>query len=448
MELESRSLPKEDSSQANNPIKHAAIKKTVPARRASTPKPTTVSMNDSEFLPSDGRLAKDPMLNEPQKNGKPDNAQLRLVEKTVPPAVSTMDKGKARITTLPTMQLDINKDSLQKEGETEKYNVEYAASKPVEADDITTEDDITNCVGYKATIYDTSLVVCTLNGCNKYFTRMDKFSHHRKREHDTTDVVTDIWIFGNMNRGENTTNNISKITESTNTPRVEKASTEKNEKNVSLPVNAPLNSMKTEKTEVSLSSLPENSARAASTGTPTGASTGASRNRRPKEQELITSSPIDNSLTNKRTRDQVPIEDSKKETSGNKRRETQPPQFSGLNNGEVRQQQQRQPRRYPIEEEQIIGPDGRIRYQPRGNRGQNANPVYGMPYDTGDPRYYSAMIHHPMNFGLYSELPPPPPPPRYDGGYGDMPYGQFYGGGHRRFLNSPPPPPPQPRRSR
>ncbi|PKC76040.1 hypothetical protein RhiirA1_323542, partial [Rhizophagus irregularis] len=56
----------------------------------------------------------------------------------------------------------------------------------------TTEEDITNCVGYKANIYDTSLVVCTLNGCNKYFTRMDKFSHHRKREHDTTDVVTDI----------------------------------------------------------------------------------------------------------------------------------------------------------------------------------------------------------------------------------------------------------------
>jgi len=457
MELESRSLPKEVSSQANNPIKHLAIKKSVPTRRASTPKPTTVSMNDTEFLPSDGRLAKDPVLNEPQKNGKPDNAQLKLVEKTVSPTVNTMDKGKARITTLPTMQSDINKDSLQKEGETTEKShlvmtVEYATSKPVEADETTTEEDITNCVGYKANIYDTSLVVCTLNGCNKYFTRMDKFSHHRKREHDTTDVVTDIWIFGNMNRGESTTNTVSKITESINTPRVEKTSTEKN---VSLPVNTPLNSMKTEKTEVSLSSLPENSARAASTGAPTGASTGvstgastgASRNRRPKEQELITQSPIDNTLTNKRTRDQVPIEDSKKETSGNKRREIQPPQqFSGLNNGEVRQQQQRQQRRYLIEEEQIVGPDGRIRYQPRGNR---ANPVYGMPYDTGDPRYYSAMMH-PMNFGLspYSELPPPPPPPRYDGGYGDMPYGQFYGGGNRRFLNSPPPPPPQPRRSR
>jgi hypothetical protein len=318
--------------------------------------------------------------------------------------------------------------------------VEYAVSKPVEADETTTEEDITNCVGYKANIYDTSLVVCTLNGCNKYFTRMDKFSLHRKREHDTTDVVTDIWIFGNMNRGENITNPISKITESTSTPRAAKASTEKN---VSLPVNAPLNPMKIEKTE-SLSSLPEISARAASAGIP--------RNRRPKEQELLMSSPTDNSLPSKRTRDQVPIEDSKKDISANKRRETQPPQqFSGPNNNEIRQQQPRQQRRYPIEEEQIIGPDGRIRYSPRGNRGQNANPIYGMPYDTGDPRYYNAMqMHPPMNFGLspYGELPPPPPPPRYDGGYGDMPYGQFYGGGNRRFLNSPPPPPPQPRRSR
>ncbi|RIA95789.1 hypothetical protein C1645_733798 [Glomus cerebriforme] len=445
MELESRSLPKEESTQANNPIKHVAIKKSVPTRRGSTPKPNTVSMNDTGFLPSEGRLTKDPVLNEPQKNGKPDNAQFMPVEKTAPPAVNTIDKGKAQITTLSTMQSDINnKDSLQKEGETiEKSNlvkaVEYATSKPVEADETTTEEDIANCVGYKANIYDTSLVVCTLNGCNKYSTRMDKFSHHRKREHDTTDVVTDIWIFGNMNRGDSTTNTISKITESTNTPGVAKTSTEKN---VSLPVSAPLNPMKIEKTEVSLSSLPENSTRAASAG--------VSRNRRPKEQELLTSSPIDNSLPNKRTRDQAPIEDSKKETIGNKRRETQPPQqFSGPNN-EIRQQQPRQQRRYPIEEEQIIGPDGRIRYQPRGNRGQNANPMYGMPYDTGDPRYYNAMQMHPMNFGLspYGELPPPPPPPRYDGGYGDMPYGQFYGGGNRRFLNSPPPPPPQPRRSR
>ncbi|CAG8497265.1 9499_t:CDS:1 [Funneliformis caledonium] len=440
MELESCSLPKEDSTPTNNPIKHLAIKKSVPTRRSSTPKSTTLSMNDTDTLPVDERLTKDPVINEPQKNGKFDNAQPKPTEKSTPLEENTIEKGKARITTLPTLHPDTNKDSLQK-GEAPRKNnlvknVKYAVSKPVEADEITTEDDITNCVGYKATIYDTSLVVCTLNGCNKYFTKMEKFSHHRKKEHDTTDVVTDIWIFGNMNRGENTINATSKITESPTTPIVAKAP----EKNVSLPVNTSLNLVKSEKTEVSLPSLPENSARTTSTGT--------SRNRRQKDQELLTPSPIDNSLPNKRTQDQVPIEDSKKETSGNKRRETQPQQqFSGHNNNEIRQQQPRQQRRYPIEEEQIIGLDGRIRYPPRGNRGQNANPMYGMPYDTGDPRYYNAMQIHHMNFGLspYGELPHPPP--RYDGGYGEIPYGQFYGGGNRRFLNSPPPPP-QPRRSR
>src|SRR4051795_13155935 len=84
MELESRSLPKEDT-QANNPIKHVAIKKSVPTRRDSTPKPTTLSMNDTGLLPSDGRLTRDPILNEPQKNGKSGNREFRALEKTAPP---------------------------------------------------------------------------------------------------------------------------------------------------------------------------------------------------------------------------------------------------------------------------------------------------------------------------------------------------------------------------
>ena len=78
MELESRSLPKEDSTQANNPIKHVAIKKSVPTRRSSTPKSTTVSMNDTEFLPNDGRLTKDPVLNELQKTGNLTTRNLGL----------------------------------------------------------------------------------------------------------------------------------------------------------------------------------------------------------------------------------------------------------------------------------------------------------------------------------------------------------------------------------
>ncbi|CAG8456273.1 3984_t:CDS:2 [Paraglomus brasilianum] len=80
--------------------------------------------------------------------------------------------------------------------------VEYAPSKTTIIDTITTDDDVSRCVGYKANIYDTSLVVCTWNGCNRYFTIWNKFVYHRTREHNTTDLAKDIWVFGNIKKGE------------------------------------------------------------------------------------------------------------------------------------------------------------------------------------------------------------------------------------------------------
>ncbi|CAG8576772.1 20352_t:CDS:1 [Cetraspora pellucida] len=323
---------------------------------------------------------------------------------------------------------------MQKKNRNMTEAVEYAASSPAIIDEITTEENIKNCVGYKADPNETSLVVCTWKGCNRYFTKMDKFINHRSRDHNTTDAVTDIWMFGNMNKGEIPVSNATKTLESVGSPNISKTSTH-------LPV-IPF-ATKTEKPEIENQNMPDVPIRiTAVTGFP-----------RPqkltKDQQEIQNS-IDTSLnSNKRPRDPTQTEELKKELASNKKREiTQAlPQFPGHNNNEMRQPQRQ--RRYPIDEEQLIGPDGRIRYPPRGNRSQNASPMYGIPYDTGDPRYYNAMQLHHMNFGLspYGELSPPPPP-RYDGGYGDIPYGQFYGGGNRRFLNSTPPPPPPQRRSR
>ncbi|CAG8599810.1 12607_t:CDS:1, partial [Acaulospora morrowiae] len=313
--------------------------------------------------------------------------------------------------------------------------VEYAQTRLAEIDETTTEEDIVNCVGYRADVNDISFVVCTWNGCNKYFTKMEKFTQHRRRDHDTEEVTKDIWIFGNVNKGgETSTNTISsKATESESSTSIQKTTTSPVKVSAPLPINPSSPLMRVDGT---------------STLTPTTTTIGLSNKpRRPIKDQLDLPNPMDNSLPAKRSRDSSALE---KEIIS-KRRETQAsPQFPGghSNNGngnnDIRQVQ-RPPRRFTMEEEQIVGPDARIRY-PRGNRGPNANPMYGLPYDTGDPRYYNAMQMHPMNF-VYSEMPPPPPP-RYDGSYGDMPYGQFYGNGNRRFLNSPPPPPPPTRRSR
>ncbi|KAF0415579.1 arginyl-tRNA synthetase [Gigaspora margarita] len=305
--------------------------------------------------------------------------------------------------------------------------VEYAASSPAIIDEITTEESIKNCVGYKADANETSLVVCTWKGCNRYFTKMDKFTNHRSRDHGTTDIATDIWMFGNMNKSEISNNNTTKTSEGVTSPIISKASAQ------SL-VNP---STKTEKTELENSNMPDIPVRMTTV-------TSFPKPQKPtKEQQEFQNSTDTSSLSNKRPRDPSQTEELK---VSNKRRETTQtlPQFPGHNNNEIRQPQRQ--RRYPIDEEQLIGPDGRIRYQPRGNRSQNASPMYGIPYDTGDPRYYNPMQIHPMSFLPYSDLSQPPP--RYD--YGDMSYGQFYGGGNRRFLNSPPPPQPPPpqRRSR
>ncbi|CAG8601502.1 778_t:CDS:1, partial [Dentiscutata heterogama] len=295
---------------------------------------------------------------------------------------------------------------MQKKNRNMAETVEYAASSPAIIDEITTEESIKNCVGYKADASETSLVVCTWKGCNKYFTRMDKFTNHRSRDHGTADVATDIWMFGNMNKGEMSNSNTTKTSESVTSPIISKASAH-------LPVNP--STIKPEKTEVENPNLPDIPVRMT-------AVTGLSRPQKPtKDQQEFQNSIDTSSFSNKRLRDPSQTEELKKELPNNKRRETTQtlPQFPGHNNNEMRQPQRQ--RRYPIDEEQLIGPDGRIRYPPRGNRNQNS-PMYGIPYDTGDPRYYNPMQIHPMNFGLspYSDLSPPPP--RYDGGYGDMSY--------------------------
>ncbi|RHZ78798.1 hypothetical protein Glove_156g102 [Diversispora epigaea] len=464
MELESMSLPNDDSTQTKTPLKHVQTKKNVTIRRTSGNKLTNVSTNDTLYSTGDSRLNE---LNEAQKNGKLDYTPTKAIEKSTSTTINMINKEKTKLVN-PSIIQDKTKDSQQNSGIIKA--VEYASTRPAEIDETTTEEDIVNCVGYKANANETSLVVCTWNGCNKYFTKMEKFTQHRKREHETTDVVTDIWIFGNMNKGGelSTTSFVSssnKSVENESLSNLTKTSLSPVKVNVPLPVNPSSPNIRTEKTEkqgkqekqekldgqsTSISTLPELPTRISTTLT----TVSPPKPRRSTKDQQDTSNPIENSLPTKRTRDLIPAEELKKEVIGNKRRETQVPlQFPGHNNNnnnnnEMRQIQ-RQPRRFTIDEEQIIGPDVRIRY-PRGNRGQNTNPMYGLPYEPGDPRYYNTMQMHPMNFAIspYGEMAPPPPPPRYDGSYGDIPYGQFYGNGNRRFLNSPPPPPPPPRRSR
>ncbi|CAG8447935.1 12476_t:CDS:2 [Ambispora leptoticha] len=149
---------------------------------------------------------------EAQKNFVSGNGKLKIDE-----------NEKNHISTVPT---DKRKDQSSETttalketiSSTSKSTVEYATARPAKVDEITTEEEIESCVGYKANIYDTSLVVCTLKGCNKYFTKIDKFTIHRKREHDTSDISSDIWIFGNMKKGDssnpNNNNNSSSKPES------------------------------------------------------------------------------------------------------------------------------------------------------------------------------------------------------------------------------------------
>ncbi|CAG8488849.1 7885_t:CDS:2 [Diversispora eburnea] len=409
MELESRSLPNDDSTQTKTPLKHVPTKKNVTMRRTSGNKLTNISTNDTLYSTGDSRFNKELELNEAQKNGKLDYTPIKAIEKSTSTATNTINKEKTKLAN-PSIIQDKTKDSQQNSGIIKA--VEYASTRPAEIDETTTEEDILNCVGYKANSNETSLVVCTWNGCNKYFTKMEKFTQHRKREHETTDVVTDIWIFGNMNKGgELSTSFISssnKSVESESLSNLTKTSLSPVKVNVSLPVNPSSPNIRTEKTEkqvkqekqekldgqsTSISTLPELPTRISSTL----ATVSPPKPRRSIKDQQDTSNPIDNSLPTKRTRDLIPAEELKKEV---------------------------------IDEEQMIGPDVRIRY-PRGNRGQNTNPMYGLPYEPGDPRYYNTMQMHPMNFAIspYGEMAPPPP--RYDGSYGDIPYGQFYGNGNQ-----------------
>ncbi|RUO95736.1 hypothetical protein BC936DRAFT_143338 [Jimgerdemannia flammicorona] len=72
-----------------------------------------------------------------------------------------------------------------------------ALSRVVTADDLTSEEQISQCVGYTASSQDTTIIACTMNGCQKYFANIEKFGAHRRSEHSTSDVETEVWIFGN-----------------------------------------------------------------------------------------------------------------------------------------------------------------------------------------------------------------------------------------------------------
>ncbi|CAG8434037.1 10718_t:CDS:2 [Ambispora gerdemannii] len=285
------------------------------------------------------------------------------------------------------------------------------STRPAKVDDITTEEEIESCVGYKANIYDTSLVVCTLRGCNKYFTKIDKFTIHRKREHDTSDINSDIWIFGNMKKGDsNNQNNNSSSSKAEGVVTKDSSSSQPTVKS-----NSPKKSNPPNISEKNNNSQQESLSSVVTSINPSPA----------VETNTLSS-------TNKRIREQVSVEELKKD------------------HHQLHQQPSRPPRRYQTEEEHMINADLRLRYQQqqqqRNNRQNAGNPIYGMGYETGEPPRYYNMQMHAMGFGLspYGEIAPP----RYDGGYNEMAYGGFYGGGNRRFMNNPPPPPPPQRRSR
>lgn len=85
--------------------------------------------------------------------------------------------------------------------------VATASGRVVPADDVTSEEQIGQCVGYTASSQDTTIIACTMNGCQKYFANIDKFGAHRRSEHSTNDIESEVWIFGNP-AGANRTNNV------------------------------------------------------------------------------------------------------------------------------------------------------------------------------------------------------------------------------------------------
>src|SRR5579864_6416044 len=69
-------------------------------------------------------------------------------------------------------------------------------ARRVTADNWTTSDQLERCPGYLADPLETTIVVCTRTGCRKYFQNIERFAHHRKTDHGTTNIATDMWVFG------------------------------------------------------------------------------------------------------------------------------------------------------------------------------------------------------------------------------------------------------------
>ncbi|CCA68540.1 hypothetical protein PIIN_11842 [Serendipita indica DSM 11827] len=57
----------------------------------------------------------------------------------------------------------------------------------------TTKEQIAaNGVGKRASPQDTPIFICELNACNRLFPSRDRLALHRKRDHNTDDVFTDV----------------------------------------------------------------------------------------------------------------------------------------------------------------------------------------------------------------------------------------------------------------